>query len=333
MNLTADRGASEAEAALAAEHVQRLLAEHNLSMSSIEASGALSGDDGKRVREQGVGSRQIYKWQRTLMAAVAELNYCKAFERLQRCSGKTVFDGYDLIGRVSNVATVKVMFEYLLQSIERLARDDIQDPKQFFTRYAHSFKEGCSDRLIERLKAKQEQILAEQERAAKEETVRRQHPGATSSNLPAVVLRDVVQTEHDLNNDLINGWAPGTTAKNRREQAEYEDRQRELRLRRYAEAIARGLNEAEARYASYGYNDDQARELARPEPEKPSRPETETQRRKRHEREQRDNDRFWHRQHKYARRLDQTAYIKGHAKGDDVGLDRQVDKNERGKLT
>src|SRR4051812_48343500 len=76
MALTEGRGATEAEAALAASHVQRLLAEHNLSMAHIEASGGSSGADGKRERT-GVNRKQVYKWQRELMAALAELNYCK----------------------------------------------------------------------------------------------------------------------------------------------------------------------------------------------------------------------------------------------------------------
>lgn len=42
--LTTERGASGAEATLVAEHVQRLLAEHNLSMAAVEATGATAGN-------------------------------------------------------------------------------------------------------------------------------------------------------------------------------------------------------------------------------------------------------------------------------------------------
>lgn len=331
MALTAERGASEAEAALAAEHVQRLLAEHNLSMSSVEASGASSGDDGKRVKEEGVGSRQVYKWQRELMSAVAKLNYCKAFARLysRGWNRAATFDGYDLIGRASNVATTKAMFEYLLQTIERLARDDVKDPTKYFTRYAHSFKEGCSDRLIERLEDKQEQILAEQEQKVKEETVRRRHPGAASSNLPAVVLRDVVQTENDLNNDLDEGWAPGTTAKNREtyererdaEHANYEIKKNEL--------VKAGYHPDVADYMSRGWSEARAYEFVYPKEEKP---ETDAQRAKRERRETNDWYRERQRREREAARLDPTGYRKGRESGNNVGLDKQVDRSTRGRI-
>lgn len=320
MALTVERGASEHEAALASEHVQRLLAEHNLSMAAVEATGAASTPGGKRVREEGVGSRQVYKWQRTLMETLAKLNYCKAFTRFKTYSGRaSIFDGYDLIGRVDNVATTRHMFEYLLQTIERLARDDVDnDPTQFFTRYAHSFKQGCADRLVLRLRLKQEEIVEQQERDAKEAAARARHPSAAPSNLPAVILRDFVQDEHDLNNDLEQKWEPGTTARRRREQEEASAKWSAAREARRVAALARGLNEGEASWAAVGYSDDRARELAAPVRGHADR----AQRRKRQEREDNENRRFWQRQHREASHLDQRGYRKGQSAGDDVSLNR-----------
>ena len=39
-----------AEAAIAAEHVQRLLQEHNLTLSQVEATGGASDEGGKREK-------------------------------------------------------------------------------------------------------------------------------------------------------------------------------------------------------------------------------------------------------------------------------------------
>lgn len=325
MALTAERGASEAEAALAAEHVQRLLGEHNLSMAAVEASGGSSGNDGKRVRE-GVQRRQVYRWQRELMSAVADLNYCKSFIRWKtRWNKASIFDGYELIGRAANVATATVMFEYLLQTIERLAREEVLDPSQYFTRYAHSFKEGCSDRLVERLRHKRDEIVAEADRKAREERTRSRHPGAARSNLPALVLSDVIQQEKDLNEDFQYGRPPGTTA---RERAEREARSTAAQIERETKEktlVAQGIDPRVAYYIAAGYSQAVAEELARPTPEKP---ETDAQRRRREAREERDNDRFWERyqrrQEREAARIDQGAYRKGHAAGSGVGLDPQL---------
>lgn len=330
MALTTDRGATEHEASIAAEHVQRLMAEHNLSMATVEASGASAGKGAQRVKE-GVERRQVYKWQRLLMSSIAELNMCKAFARFQDrgWSKAAVFDGYELIGREANVISTKLMFEYLLQTIERLAREDVGgDPTQFFTRYAHSFKEGCSDRLVERLQKRREEILREQEKKVKEEAARAKHPGAVHSNLPAIILRDVIQTEEDLNNDFQRGWEPGTTAKMRAENEAKEAARRE----KEASLIKAGYLPLVAYYMSVGYDEDRAYRLAGPTEEaKPEKEETEAQRRKRERREERQWER-WHRQEQRERnRLDQGAYRKGHAAGSEVSLDQQVGRERQEK--
>lgn len=330
MSLTADRGASEAEASLAAEHVQRLLAEHNLSIAAIEMSGASSGEGGKRVRE-GVNTRQVYKWQRSLMNAVAELNFCKAFTKFTKHYKKAaIFEGYELIGRVDNVTSAQVMFEYLQQTIERLAREDVGgDATQFFTKYAHSFKHGCSDRVVSRLQNEQRRIVEEQAQKAKEQNVRSRHPGAVSSNLPAITLSDIIQNETDLNNDFIQGWAPGTTAQ-RRAAREARDNAAEIaRKAVYDAAIAVGHSHEIAYYMSYGYDLERAIELATPEERKP---ETEAQKKKRQAREEASNNRYWERVYRENRKTDNTGYRKGQAAGDGVSLNRQIDEKQQRKL-
>lgn len=328
--LSKDDGATEAEARLAAEKAQALMTEHNLSMAHIEAQGGDSGDGGRRVKD-GVGHRQVYKWQRTLMHQLAELNFCYCSEKFEsRGWGKArVFDGYSLIGRAANVVSTRVMFEYLVQTIERLARDDVKDPSQFFTRYAHSFKEGCSDRIIDRLQERRAQEIKEQERKAREEKVRSSHPAAATKNALVVVLGDYVQDEQDANEDLRRGREPGTTKALRLAREEQSRIDEMTQILKYEGLRAQGMDHDKAYYLSIGISEDTADRWIK----EANKPETEAQRRKREAREareeQRANNRYWREQ----QRLDGRGYNRGHDAGGRVGLDRQVGESETRKIT
>jgi len=338
LTLSRDGGATEAEAALAAEKAQALMMEHNLSMANVEAAGGQSGDDGKRVQD-GISHRQVYKWQRSLMTSIADLNFCFCKEKYEVGRGfHRIFDGYQLIGRAANVATTRVMFDYLLQTIERLARADIQDPTQYFTRYAHSFKEGCSDRIVDRLRKRRDEDVERQEQVRREQEVRNQHPASASSNALVVVLGDYVQDEMDLNEDFRKGLPPGTTRQKRLDaEREYEwykaqrqakEDQRKADLRRTRpdidpdgelfEWMVSGLSE-ESYYAK-----------AQPRPVKA---ETEIQRNKRLAKEERERRRWQEQQWRLGAKRDWTGYDKGRQAGDRVGLDQQIDKDDTRKIT
>lgn len=340
MALTEGRGASENEATIAASMVQRLLAEHNLSMAAVEASGGATQAGGKREKSQ-AAYRQVYKWQRRLMASVADVNYCACFEREEWVDGKgsqerkPVFDGYDLIGRVDNVTTVKVMFEYLVEAIERLARDAVgNDPTQYFTRPAHSFKEGCADRLTERLTEQKRDLVEAQEREAKDRQAAARHPGAAPGTAVAILLRDLVQDEKDLNEDVRRGVEPGTTARERFERDQESRRVIAEREARLAALIAQGIDKRVAWYMSVGYDRERAEQLAAPQA---SKPETETQKRKRTEQEERADRRYYESQQsrarREARRLDPAAYQMGKDAGERVSLNRQIDEDRKRRLT
>lgn len=333
MALTAARGATEAEAALATEHVQRLLAEYNLSAAHIEASGGSSDLDGKRSKE-GVARKQVYKWQRDLMQSIAKLNYCWCEQRWERRGKQSIFDGYDLIGRVVNVASTVAMFDYLLQTIERLAREEVADPALYFTRYAHSYKEGCSDRLVERLTIKREAMVEEGNRQRREREASARHPSAATGST-ALVLADIILNEDDLNNDHRHGWEPGTTA---RERAERDARYIKANADREAKQVAlvaQGVSPEVAYFLACGYDRTAAERLANPERET-IKPETKAQRARRKAKEERADDRYWDRERarsdREAKRLDQGAYRKGKKAGDGVGLDPQVKSDPQGRL-
>ena len=335
MALARDDGATEAEAALAAEKAQALMTEHNLSMANIEAAGGQSGEEGQRVKD-GVSHRQVYKWQRELMRAVADLNFCYCTEQVKYHARTTSFNGYQLIGRAANVVSTRTMFEYLVQTIERLAREDVQDPKGYFTRYAHSFKEGCADRVVDRLRQRRDEEVARQERKAREEKARSAHPGAATGNALAVVLGDYVQDEKDLNEDFRRGWPAGTTKSKRLEhEAEWLQYQQEARERReIRRAILlsdRPELDPEGELFDWlldGFDEESYNRMNAPRKE-----ETEAQRRKRKEKEQREHDRWWNQENRKNSKKDWAGYSKGQQAGDSVGLDKQVDRTDRKGIT
>jgi len=339
--LSKDGGATEHEAALAAEKAQELMTEHNLSMATVEAAGGDSGDSGVRVKD-GLDHRQVYNWQKQLMAHIAELNFCHCMLRYETRSSSSypyttskVFNGYQLIGRAANVASTRIMFEYLLQSISRLAKDHL-DPKEFFTRFGHSFKEGCADRVVERLQDRREKELKQQEAEAREQNVRSQHPAAATGNVLVVVLREFVQDEKDLNNDMVKGLPPGTTKRKREEDEARsaawvaERAAKEAALR--AEWLARDPNIDPDRlwYLARGYSSEFVDDLMNP---KPAKPETEIQKQKRLVKERNDQTRDWARQNRENRRLDYRGYQAGVQAGDQIGLDRQMDEDKKHRLT
>lgn len=338
--LSKDGGATEAEAALAAEKAQELMTEHNLSMATVEAAGGDSGEGGVRVKD-GLNHRQVYNWQKQLMAHVAELNFCHCMLRYEQRNGyynpTKVFNGYQLIGRAANVASTRVMFEYLLQTINRVAKGHL-DPKEFFTRFGHSFKEGMADRIVERLQERRRHEVEEQEKKAREANVRAQHP-SSAGNALVVVLKDFVQDETDLNNDMVKGWEPGTTSRNRRKseerQVKWAAEQEAKRIALRAEWVARDptLGDDWLYYLERGYDLDFVRKLMKPDPAKP---ETERQKLKREERERNERNernREWSKYQRENARLDQRGYAAGIQAGDNVGLDRQMDEDRKRRLT
>jgi hypothetical protein len=279
------------------------------------------------------------------------------------------------VGRKANVITAQLMYQYLTQTIEDLV--PITNNNERLSRSAMSWKEGCADRLCERLakrrrdliaahdaRVKQEQAdrEAEQKRRAEEarakaaaqpkplpphhesevkaaftaaagardrvgmaegaEEVERPEVDEADTWTPqgdavtepeagtALVLASVYdEAERDANWELAHGYEPGTLARWRAD--------REEAARRLAAAEAKAEVE---------------------EVEKPVKEETERQRKARERREQqellkqrrrwaREDERAWRREQREMQRRDHDAYMAGHRKGEDIGLDTQIARN------
>lgn len=179
-------GTSEAEAESAMRVAQDLMSKYNLDMAVIEAAAGPAGPRAERVKEEMPGSAR-FKWQRQLAKYVAEANFCY---HLLKCESRVVdsrgthygrlHHSYQhvFVGRKANVITAQLLYRYLTETIE--GNVPLDDPSKRFSRSAISWREGCADRLCERLAARRRDLIeahdakvAAEQAAAKAEALRR----------------------------------------------------------------------------------------------------------------------------------------------------------------
>lgn len=338
LNLAHDKGATEAEAALAMERVQSILAEHNLTMAQVDAvrektKGPSSDPLEKREKTKHTASA-MYKYQQDLMQALARNNFCMWFldDEVAHSFGKQRrVKRHVLLGREVNVITTQIMYDYLVETMDRMLPYTGMEKRG---KDALLWLAGCGDRLVERLNAKRYEEEEAQKRAKAEDTVRRQHPSAAAStNGALIILSEVYGSETDLNNDVLYNLEPGTTAKRRAQYAleaqEREDR-RKARVaamieadptltRELAEYIDSGWDRARAEYACGIINEEEARKrgvkFARASRSRSSG----------HYRESASSRRARERQ-------DDPVYRAGARSAESIGLDRQVKDSPSNKI-
>jgi hypothetical protein len=231
---------NEAEANLAMARAQELLAKHNLEAAMVKdavvAGGTVQVEE-KREKTRISRSAQ-YKWQQSLWKAIAEANFCwysiiEVFEGKRGVGrkSKVPVKRHLVIGTESNVMAVRMMGEYLEDTLERLVVTDAGYTNQSrMSRAAISWKTGCADRLEERIRQQAEGRKAKSDAARPE--------GAAGGT--ALVLRDVYQREYAANYDVRYGagayarkllsdaeWEAGREAREAQAQAEREQAERD----------------------------------------------------------------------------------------------------------
>lgn len=319
-------GATEHEALVAATKAQEMLQEYGLSMAEIEASGGKVADDGKREKTT-IKRSSMYKWQRELMEMLAETNFCmhrihEEYDPETRRRSKR----HQLIGR-----TVNVMYDYLVTTMKRLVSEAGHAPGNHSERDYHFWLEGCSERLCERLKDKAKKAKEESERKKREDEKRRQHPSYAGATGTALVLADVYTNEDELNQDFERGLEPGTTTRERlaREEA---TRKRDAK---YQELLKTGMDDMEAWYNANGYSPERAKALVeqyKKNAEEDAKRAAKSSRRRSYssgprysswtKADQREED-----------KRNSSSYRAGTSAGSDIGLDPQVDHEQKKRLT
>jgi hypothetical protein len=298
----ANNNPNEHEAASAMARANALLEEYNLDMAVLGQSG--KGPQRSDTKKSG----GLYGWQRKLWKAVAELNFCH-YMSIKGLAKGSVYE-HRLIGSHANVIATEMMANYLQATIEKLAQQWAKDNffKSVFVREAIAYREGMTARISERLQARRREIVAEERRKTEEAKREQAVNGVQTTN--ALTILDVISTEADFNNDYLNGWDLGTTARNRVEQ--------EARMAAYR-------REAEAREAAKT-PEQKAREAAamREQIEKWAREDAKAQKR----RNKTPPKPRYRRETPEEARANLGSYWGGRAKGDDVGIDTQVDRKQ-----
>ena len=357
LHLAQHGSANEGEANNAAEIAQRIMMENNISMAQVDSHTADDGSARKKVKDEGNAK---YAFQRDLMAACCDVSYVFQEVRYDYSGRYPKALGYTLIGREANVVGAKLLFEYLFQTIDRLAVEYVGNASLASGIAGNSFKEGCSARVGERLRERHRTQLAEQARAAREANVAARHPASSGTAL-TVVMEDVAQTERDHNEDLRLGKPEGFTAHKRlmgtrssEIRSALEDAFRPLIktvgdrevLRQAARAAFEALclnrtwtvdDELESIFdrqvqTAISTHMDAYNEAVRYAKMTP------LQRQREAEKEARENARYWARYDRYYSRqsgksaasaVDRSAYEAGQATGSTVGLDAQVGAETR----
>jgi hypothetical protein len=294
-----DGSSNEAEAAAAMEMAQTLLAKYNLDLRTIQdtekATGTAQEVGGKREKTQ-INRSAMYRWQQQFWKALAEANYCfhwvtEVREPYQKKYSWGMVTHYRkvkrhvILGSEANVAVVQMMGEYLTEVMERLLPFSNTER---LSNSALSWREGCAERLIERIKAKMERMKAE---------------GVTSEGVActALAVRDMAEAEYAANYDAQYG--KGVHARSLARNAEWE--------------AGRAAREAEEATKLVKLQEERAKET----------PAQREKREAKERREQEREERRWQREsYREACRLDGASYNAGRRKANDINLDSQIKK-------
>lgn len=309
-SLLETRGCSEAEAAARIAKAQELLEKHGLEVASLNRPASARTD--KKTHGG------LYTWQRNLWDGVARLNFCRYF--FIRGLGRGQKYEHQLIGSHANVISTEVMASYLQEVIEDHAAMWAKERGYHsrFVREAIAFRDGMADRIVERLAVRrEEQVTAarqEQERAKAE---RHQQAFGDAQTARALTILDVISTEEDFNNDYLNHWEMGTTARNRAEA--------EARQRAWEADYKRRIAERDADELLHPWKKEARLKAAAEEMERWAKKDAKAQKR-RNKTPPKERPRA---QTAEERRRGMGSYWTGYDTGDKVGIDKQATDNSK----
>jgi hypothetical protein len=315
----AEKNPNENEAAAAAAKAQELITKFNLDVTALEQAGQGSG-----AREKAAVKGGLYVWQRQLWSELADLNFCvywysqtaqyydadgnhlgarRGYKGDYSKVHKTKYPfQHHLVGRKVNTAATKAMADYLQSTIERLTRAKMNnDPKEFFTNYAHSYREGLVYRIVEKIHDRRKSMEAEERKRQREAA-----KNAGVSTATALTIADVRETETKANYDFQHG--EGAWDKREADHAKWKAKksaERAARIKAYNEWATA--------------NPEEARKLEEENKEKERKREAAEARRAARSSGPRDNRNY-------------SAFWSGYDKGKDVSIDPQMEKTEQRRL-
>lgn len=197
------QSSNEAEANLAMARAQELLAQYNLEAAVVRGThvtgGTVAAEPEKREKTK-IPYSAFYKYQQLLWRTLAEANFCWYWVAdTTEAYNKRVSYGTEihhrkvkrhmLLGTEANVMVVRLMGEYLEDTMERLLP---YPNSERLSKSAISWKTGCANRLVQRI----QQLAAERREAMMSQP---------ASNETGIALRDVIQKEYEANYDAAYG--------------------------------------------------------------------------------------------------------------------------------
>lgn len=158
LQMSTENGASENEAMLAADKAQKLLQEHNLSISDLKDDEQVEPIDSEDVEVE----RDI--WKGYIRSATAKLYFCKTYTSHKLDKHYRKVKVITFVGRKSNRMVATEMCKYFINTVERLAAEEFREvpgSRASINKMSHAFKQGCAGRLQRRLLDRYNEIAPE----------------------------------------------------------------------------------------------------------------------------------------------------------------------------
>ena len=226
---------NEHEAASAMEKAFAILAEHNLTMETVQAKGdkPAASEMRERQRHETNWSEKYYL---EIWLAVADLNACFLWTRRpnpkKRATNMTVF------GKQSSVIMTTTMANYLCETMRRLSRQAAKDARRSDFAFINSYLYGMGGRLAERINNLRREASAGRAKGSK-----------TGTTLPA--LADYYKAEYRANCMILYNrepYAPSPIDEEYKVTVEPVKEETEAELAKRLREEAKAQREAEARY-------------------------------------------------------------------------------------
>ena len=158
LQMSIENGASENEAMLAADKAQKLLQEHNLSISDLKDEDQVEPMDSEDVEVD----RDL--WKGYIRNATAKLYFCKTYTTMKLDKHYRRVKVITFVGRKSNRMVATEMCKYFINTVNRLAAEEFREvpgSRASINKMSHAFKQGCASRLQRRLLDRYNEIAPE----------------------------------------------------------------------------------------------------------------------------------------------------------------------------
>ena len=154
--MSIENGASENEAMFAADKAQKLLQEHNLSISDLKDEDQVEPMDSEDVEVD----RDL--WKGYIRNSTAKLYFCKTYTTMKLDRHYRRIKVITFVGRKSNRLVATEMCKYFINTIERLTAEEfkaVPGSRASINKMSHAFKQGAASRLSRRLEDKYIEIV------------------------------------------------------------------------------------------------------------------------------------------------------------------------------